>query len=135
MTQQQLVAPCGMNCALCQAYQGKGLACHGYGHGGERKACQNCSIQKCENKKAFCFGCTQYPCKRLKALDKRYRTKYHMSRLENLALIQTNGLDEFVRQQNERYRCSNCGKLRTVHQDSCLYCAAIAKANGKTRGK
>lgn len=135
MTQQQLVAPCGMNCALCQAYQGKGLACHGCGHGGERKACQNCSIQKCENKKTFCFECTQYPCKRLKALDKRYRTKYHMSMLENLALIQANGLDEFVRQQNERYRCSSCGKLRTVHQDYCLYCAAIAKAERKTHGK
>lgn len=135
MTQQQLVAPCGMNCALCQAYQGKGLAYHGCGHGGERKACQNCSIQKCENKKIFCFECTQYPCKRLKALDKRYRTKYHMSMLENLALIQANGLDEFVRQQNERYRCSSCGKLRTVHQDSCLYCAAIAKADRKTRRK
>lgn len=37
MTLQQLVAPCGMNCALCQAYQGKRLACHGCGHGGERK--------------------------------------------------------------------------------------------------
>lgn len=135
MTQQQLVAPCGMNCALCQAYQGKGLACHGCGHGGERKACQNCYIQKCENKKTFCFECTQYPCKRLKALDKRYHTKYHMSMLENLALIQANGLDEFVRQQNERYRCSSCGKLRTVHQDYCLYCAAIAKADRKTRRK
>ncbi|MEE0709031.1 MAG: DUF3795 domain-containing protein [Gemmiger sp.] len=135
MTQQQLVAPCRMNCALCQAYQGKGRACHGCGHGGERKACQNCSIQKCKNKKTFCFECTQYPCKRLKALDKRYRTKYHMSMLENLALIQANGLDEFVRQQNERYRCSSCGKLRTVHQDYCLYCAAIAKADRKTRRK
>ena len=80
MTQQQLVAPCGMNCALCQAYQGKGLACH---------ACQNCSIQKCENKKTFCFECTRYPCKRLKALDKRYRTKYHMSIPEERAVPST----------------------------------------------
>ena len=132
---RQLVAPCGMNCALCQAYQGKGLACHGCGHGGERKACQNCAIQKCENKKAFCFECAEYPCKRLKALDKRYRTKYHMSMLENLASIQTKGLEEFVRQQDERYRCSKCGKLRTVHQDYCLYCAAMDKAGRRTRRK
>lgn len=60
MTLQQLVVPCGMNCALCQAYQGKGLACHGCGHGGERKACQNCSIQNCENKNTFCFECAKY---------------------------------------------------------------------------
>ena len=129
MTLQQLVAPCGMNCVLCQAYQGKGLACRGCGHGGERKACQNCSIRKYENKKTFCFECAKYPCNRLKALDKRYRTKYHMSMLENLAFIQKNGLDEFIRQQNERYRCSRCGKLRTVHQDYCLYCAQMDKAS------
>lgn len=75
--QQPIVAPCGMNCALCQAYQGKGLACNGCGRGGERKACQNCSIRQCEHKTAFCFECAGYPCKRLKALDKRYRTRYH----------------------------------------------------------
>ena len=117
MTLQQLVAPCGMNCALCQAYQGKGLACNGCGHGGERKACQNCSIRNCGNKKAFCFECANYPCSRLKALDKRYRTKYRMSMLE-----------KFVRQQEERYRCSRCGKLRTVHQDYCIQCAERDKA-------
>ncbi len=50
-----------------------------------------------------------------------------MSMLENLAYIQENGLDEFVRQQEERYRCSRCGKLRTVHQDYCLYCAEMNK--------
>lgn len=132
---RQLVAPCGMNCALCQAYQGKGFACHGCGHGGERKACQNCAIQKSENKKVFCFECAEYLCKRLKALDKRYRTKYHMSMLENLASIQTKGLEEFARQQDERYRCSKCGKLRTVHQDYCLYCAAMDKAGRRTRRK
>lgn len=117
-----------MNCALCQAYQGKGLACNGCGQGGERKACQNCSIRQCEHKTAFCFECAGYPCKRLKALDKRYRTRYHMSMLENLAFIQANGLEEFVRQQNEKYRCARCGKLRTVHQDHCLYCAQMNKA-------
>ncbi|OUN17380.1 hypothetical protein B5G38_02325 [Gemmiger sp. An87] len=126
--QQPIVAPCGMNCALCQAYQGKGLACNGCGQGGERKACQNCSIRQCEHKTAFCFECAGYPCKRLKALDKRYRTRYHMSMLENLAFIQANGLEEFVRQQNEKYRCARCGKLRTVHQDHCLYCAQMDKA-------
>lgn len=126
--QQPIVAPCGMNCALCQAYQGKGLACNGCGRGGERKACQNCSIRQCEHKTAFCFECAGYPCKRLKALDKRYRTRYHMSMLENLAFIQANGLEEFVRQQNEKYRCARCGKLRAVHQDHCLYCAQMDKA-------
>ena len=58
-----------------------------------------------------------------------------MSMLENLAFIQTKGLEEFARQQDERYRCSKCGKLRTVHQDYCLYCAAMDKAGRRTRRK
>ena len=61
MTLQHLIAPCGMNCALCQAYQGKGLVCHGCGHGSERKAFQNCSIRKCENKKLFASNVQNIP--------------------------------------------------------------------------
>lgn len=78
-------------------------------------------------KKLFASNVQNTPCRRLKALDRRYRAKYHMSMLENLAYIQENGLDEFIRQQEERYRCSRCGKLRTVHQDYCLYCAEMNK--------
>lgn len=58
MTLEQLVAPCGMNCALCQAYQGKGLACNGCGHGGERKACQNCDE---DQQGTGCAGDKQQP--------------------------------------------------------------------------
>ena len=74
-----------------------------------------------------------HPCKRLKALDKRYRTRYHMSMLENLAFLQANGLEEFVRQQDEKYRCARCGKLRTVHQEYCIHCATLEKANRKRK--
>lgn len=116
MTLEQLVAPCGMNCALCQAYQGKGLACNGCGHGGERKACRNCSIQKCAGKKAFCFECAVYPCKRLKALDKRYRTKYHMSMLENLAF----------RQMGWKHLCgSRMSGIAAAGAESCGRCIRI----------
>lgn len=76
-----------------------------------------------------------YPCKRLKALDKRYRTRYHMSMLENLAFLQANGLEEFVRQQDEKYRCARCGKPRTVHQEYCIHCATLEKEKKKAGAK
>lgn len=44
MKVKNLIAPCGMNCALCQAYQGKGLKCFGCGNMSKRKSCQNCFI-------------------------------------------------------------------------------------------
>ena len=95
---KMLIAPCGMNCSLCVAYQfGKdNINKKGF----HRKYCPGC-IPRGENcthmgdscellakgSVRFCFLCEQYPCKRLKGLDKRYRTKYHMSMIENLNYI------------------------------------------------
>jgi hypothetical protein len=45
-----------------------------------------------EVKKNFCFKCEKYPCDKLKHLDKRYRTKYVMSMIENLENIKKNGI-------------------------------------------
>lgn len=120
--ENKLIAPCGMNCALCQAYQGKGLKCMGCGNETLRKSCQNCTILKCGNKKQFCFECVNYPCSRLKRLDKRYRNNYNMSMLENLDYIKIHGIDEFIKQQRKKYTCEACGELRSVHQNDCLHC-------------
>ncbi len=123
MIDKSLIAPCSMNCALCQAYQGKGLTCKGCGSESARKSCQQCSIRLCKEKKYFCFECKQYPCKRLKRLDQRYRERYHMSMLGNLKIIKETGLESFLLQQEKSYRCKRCGKLKTVHQSDCLYCS------------
>ena len=95
---EKLIAPCGMNCSLCIAYQfrkndinKKGFHkkyCSGCIPRGEncthmRDACQLLS----KGSIRFCYECSNYPCKRLKALDKRYLTKYHMSMIENLDYI------------------------------------------------
>lgn len=100
----------------------KGLICYGCGNGGKRKASLNCSIYRCKYKNNFCFECVKFPCQRLKQLDKRYRNKYQMSMLENLEYIKVKGLDAFIKYQDKKYRCNNCGKLKTVHLDYCIYC-------------
>lgn len=122
MDHTKLIAPCGMDCRLCQAFQGKGLPCQGCGNTSSRKSCQNCSILNCKYKKEFCYECSFYPCSRLKKLDKRYREKYKMSMINNLEFIQKNGLPKFIDMQNQIYQCKSCGKLKTVHQDYCIYC-------------
>lgn len=131
MDECRLIAPCGMNCMLCQAYQGKGLSCQGCGQETERKSCQNCTIYKCVKKTRFCFECQNFPCLRLKRLDQRYRSKYHMSMLDNLHDIQKNGLAQFIAQQNKKYRCERCGRLKTVHQQQCLYCGTTQTSRHK----
>lgn len=72
----------------------------------------------------FCFECRLFPCARLKQLDKRYRTKYGMSMLENLAAIRDQGMETFLAGQAIRWTCPSCGSLLCVHRRACLKCKA-----------
>jgi hypothetical protein len=125
-----LIAPCGMNCALCLGYQREKNHCNGCRNEEnvkyKTKGCANCIIKNCDLLKStssgFCYECDKFPCKRLKDLDKRYRTKYSMSMLENLEDIKKEGLEEFVKQQNIKWKCSGCNRLICVHRGFCLSC-------------
>jgi hypothetical protein len=44
----------------------------------------------------FCSGSPRSPCERLVALDKRYRERFHMNMVENLAFIKDQGMDAFL---------------------------------------
>lgn len=123
----QLIAPCGMNCGICMAYLREKNKCHGCRAADTNKAVSviRCKIKNCEDvqkgKVKFCFECEK-PCARLKQLDKRYRTKYDMSMLENLAFIKNNGIDAFIVQQTEKYKCPKCGGVICVHRKKCYDC-------------
>jgi hypothetical protein len=87
-----LIAPCGMNCGTCIAYLRDKKPCPGcWGTDGKPKHCTTCIIKNCEylasTDSRFCFECEKYPCTRLKSLDKRYRTNYQVSLIENLNRI------------------------------------------------
>jgi hypothetical protein len=124
----QLIAPCGMNCALCLAFQrpkGKCPGCWGEDKN-KSKSCKACVIRNCEmiknNSSHFCFECEKMPCTRLKRLDARYRNKYGMSMIANLTEIKDQGMDEFLAHQGEKYTCPECKGLICVHRSRCLLC-------------
>ena len=127
-TEAGLIAPCGMNCSICLAYQRTKNHCPGCRGDDTIKqvSCKQCSITKCElllaTESSFCYECPKFPCRRLKDLDKRYRTKYGMSMLENLAYIRDNGLCAFVEKESERWRCPSCGATICVHRRVCPSC-------------
>ena len=95
---RSLIAPCGMNCMTCIAYLREKNRCPGCRTYSADKAIsiQRCIIPKCVHLdntiSKFCYECERYPCKRLNQLDKRYRTKYKTSFIENLTLIKEKGL-------------------------------------------
>lgn len=126
-----------MNCGLCLAYLRKRNHCPGClgEDAGKSASCLKCIIKNCENirqsRSGFCYECESYPCKRLKDLDKRYRTKYRMSMLENLEHIKANGLEAFIENEKVRWRCGRCGGVICVHRGYCLQCGPEEAAPGQ----
>ena len=126
----KLIAPCGMNCAICIGHLRTKNQCPGCN--GEDihkpKHCVVCHFKNCERLKGaaapYCFACEKFPCARLRKLDTRYRTNYRMSMIDNLHDIQTRGIEAFAQSEAIRWRCPGCGELLSAHRDACLHCGA-----------
>jgi hypothetical protein len=125
---KDLMAPCGMNCGICMAYLREKNTCSGCRNlrGDEKISCARCRMKNCEffkdGKKKFCFECKNYPCDKVKHIDKRYRTKYGMSMIENLNKIKEIGIKEFMKIENTRWLCPKCGNQICVHNKKCYFC-------------
>jgi len=122
-----LIATCGMNCGICMAYLRDKNRCAGCNVDSPQKLkhCSVCSIKNCTERTGnsqFCFDCKKYPCIRLRQLDKRYRTKYSMSVIENLNGIRDSGLEPFMEIENTRWACPQCGNQVCVHNKKCYHC-------------
>lgn len=123
-------APCGMNCRICLAYlreKNKCSCCRGSDKG-KPIGRLNCKIKHCENLNSeFCFTCKEFPCKRLKNIDNRYRTKYSMSMIENLENIQKTGISNFIMNEKARWACPKCNGTICVHKGYCIKCGEARK--------
>jgi len=127
-----LIAPCGMNCRLCLGYIREKNRCPGCRMIDKQESKKSeyrnrCRIRNCEQiakgKIKYCSDtCGRFPCSRLKQLDKRYRTKYGMSMIDNLKMINEIGIRDFIRNEKEKWLCPECGGMICVHRPVCLSC-------------
>jgi hypothetical protein len=139
LNKYSLIAPCGINCGVCRAYLKKknkfkvGLErvlvrCPGCRRtdAGKPGYCVKCRIKNCsvfrKDGAKYCFKCGDFPCNRLKHLDKRYRTKYNMSMIENLGNIEKFGIKKFIKNENIKWSCSECEGTICVHDGFCIEC-------------
>ena len=133
---EDLIAPCGMNCAICSRYLSyvndlKRSQCTGCRPG--NKSCEYL-FKKCSGinhassgNAVFCFECDQYPCKQINRMDDRYRKNYEMSVKENLENIRSKGMENFIAEQYEKHHCSKCGGLISVHNRKCFECDTVTR--------
>ena len=133
---EELIAPCGMNCAICSRY----LA---YVNDLKRPQCIGCRpgnmrctylFKKCtginnnpKGKTVFCIECNQYPCRQINRMDDRYKNNYKMSVKENLEFIKEMGICKFIQEQFNKYSCENCGGLISIHNRKCFKCDTIKR--------
>ena len=138
-----LIAPCGMNCAICSGYLAmkNDLKSKGIGKTycvGCRPRGKNCDFmkKKCDllgnGRVQYCYECGEFPCRRLKHLDKRYRTHYRMSMIENLKYIRDAGVKALLEREAEKWRCPECGGTICCHNGICFSCG-LEKLKAKKR--
>ena len=136
---RQLIAPCGMYCAICSSYLAfknnlpkvKGKIYHCQGCRPRNKKCAFI-IKRCEYSRdiikgdiEFCFQCGCCPCDSLNKLDSRYRKNYGMSMIENLKVIEEKGIPIFLENQRKKYQCPKCDGLKSIHNKKCYACDTI----------
>jgi hypothetical protein len=133
-TGEELIAPCGMNCGVCSRYletvrglyKGKGAGCTGC-----RSRKMRCTRIKesCEplrrNKIRFCYECSDFPCTKLEKLNRRYTVKYRTSLIDNLQRIQSVGLNDWLAEDREKWKCARCGGTVSIHNRTCYDCGHI----------
>ena len=137
----ELIAPCGINCALCSSYRafihktprirGKISWCAGCRPRKKRcaflvKQCDRLGMGKVE----WCSECPDYPCENLRYLDEKYRIRFHVSPMGNLDEIRGDGVDLFLEREWERHRCGRCGGVISMHNGKCYACDEVTSWKG-----
>jgi hypothetical protein len=138
-----LIAPCGMNCGICDGYlaykndvKSKGIRiryCTGCYTRGKNCAFMKKSCERLgEGRVQYCYECSDFPCDRIKRLDKRYRTFYHMSMIENQEYIKEHGMEKFLEKEEVKWKCPECGGVICCHNGICYSCG-VEKLRSKKK--
>lgn len=149
MVNKNLIGRCGLYCGACRIYRAymdseklrekfakefecspEEIKCEGcqkldeMGWDREKYWGNNCRIVKCLKKKNlnFCYECEEY--ETCKKFDKFYKIclKIGIDLRDNLAIIQSGNIDEWLEQEMERWKCPECSKSISVDLKECHWC-------------
>ncbi|MFC1900414.1 DUF3795 domain-containing protein [Chloroflexota bacterium] len=129
---EELIAPCGINCGVCKSYLAKKRGLYkskSSGCAGCIPRNRGCGIKRdCEkfrkNNFRFCYECSDFPCKVIGRLEKKYTTKYHTSLINNLMRIQNRGMNQWLASEKTKWKCPECGGIVSMHTATCYDCGS-----------
>ncbi|WP_407831795.1 DUF3795 domain-containing protein [Synergistes jonesii] len=131
MFTDNMIAPCGLDCSICDlALRGENPCpgCLGPNKNKPDFCADRCTIVHCakrkENNYRYCDECPDYPCEPIVEIESRYTTRYPLreSARENLRMIRKSGMDSYLRHQKAEWTCENCGGTISVHTGRCNKC-------------
>lgn len=144
MFKKELIAPCGMNCGICSSYlaythklKDKGIKmpyCIGC-----RPRNKQCAFLKkrcntlLNGEVEYCYQCKDFPCEGLLHITKTYQTRYRMSMQENLEYIRDHGIAKFLKSEENKWKCPNCGGVICCHNGICFNCGLDKLKNKKNK--
>jgi hypothetical protein len=151
MANRDLIGRCGLYCGLCEIYRAykdsrklqeelagkhnckpEEVRCEGcqsidlYGWSYEMEWGSNCNILKCQDAKNldFCYECGEYKsCQKLSDFCE-ICSGLGFNLMENLENIKEGRADEWLLEQDKKWRCPECGKPIIVSYDlkTCHWC-------------
>ena len=98
------------------------IYCKGCGSDLVNEWCSRCQFRRCAAKQGieFCFECKDFPCKKLIDFSK---TRPHRALgLRNLEQLRQISIEEWLRQQEKRWTCSQCCKDLHWYAEKCPDC-------------
>jgi hypothetical protein len=89
--------------------------------------CQRCRIKGCAIERGldFCSACIDFPCDLL--LEFEGSQPHHRGVTSELRKIQESGVDEWLKEQDEKWRCPSCDSRTTFYDNECKKCGVILK--------
>ena len=92
--------------------------------------CRLCMFRDCNKSKGIehCIECIDYPCKKYKKWLSAARLLPHVSESSaNLETIKREGLDAWIKAQEERWSCPHCGTMFSWYASECSNCGYSLK--------
>ena len=115
-----LVGPCGFYCRTCRQYLARAKGCRI-----QDKNCawvkRDCALLR-KKQIEFCFECKDFPCANLQKLDQRHIREDNVSLIDNLLRIKEIGLGQWLEEQEDKWRCPQCGGNICVIDRKCYDC-------------
>lgn len=85
---------------------------------------KNCKIVRCSEAKGldFCYQCNTYPnCEKFRVIYEA-SLKRGDNLMENLEKIQASKVQEWLKEEDKKWRCQKCGNPTSRHLQECHWC-------------